>query len=66
MVNRCVCYRVPFTEMKEVADANGIRDLETLQQRIFFGFKCGLCRPYVEQMLRTGQTEFEPVWQDDE
>jgi bacterioferritin-associated ferredoxin len=52
--------------MKEVADTNGIRDLESLQRHITFGFKCGLCRPYVEQMLRTGQTEFEPVWQDDE
>ena len=59
MVTRCVCFDVSFAEMKEVADANGIRDFETLQQHIQFGQKCELCHPYVRRMLRSGETEFD-------
>jgi bacterioferritin-associated ferredoxin len=59
MVTRCVCFDVSFAQLKKVADANGIHNLEALQQCIEFGQNCGLCRPYINRMLRTGQTEFD-------
>lgn len=59
MVTRCVCFEVPFSAMKRIADAHGIRDIEGLRAHVQFGEKCQLCVPYVEAMLRTGTTEFE-------
>jgi bacterioferritin-associated ferredoxin len=59
MVTRCVCFDISFAQLKKVADINHVHDFEALQQCVEFGQKCGLCHPYVQRMLRTGQTEFE-------
>ncbi|MBS0190142.1 MAG: (2Fe-2S)-binding protein [Planctomycetes bacterium] len=56
MVTRCVCRNVPFTELKELADA-GIRDLDELSRRTGCGTGCGMCIPYIRVMLTTGQTD---------
>jgi bacterioferritin-associated ferredoxin len=59
MVTHCICFDKSFAQLKEVANANNVHDLEALQQCVEFGQKCRLCHPYVRRMLRTGQTEFE-------
>lgn len=59
MVTRCVCFDISFAQLKKVANTNDVHDLEALQQCVEFGQKCGLCHPYVQRMLRTGETEFD-------
>ena len=59
MITHCICFDISFAQLKKVAQANNVHDLEALQQCVQFGQKCGLCQPYVRSMLRTGQTEFE-------
>ncbi len=60
-VDRCTCYKRSFAELKRVADATGAGSVEALQEHVDFGLKCGLCRPYVRKMLRTGETVFHEV-----
>jgi bacterioferritin-associated ferredoxin len=59
MVTRCVCFDISFGRLKAVAQALDIQDLDELRARIVFGEKCGLCLPFVAQMLESGATEFE-------
>ena len=58
MVDRCICYSKPFCELKEIAERESVDDVASLQACVDFGLKCGLCKPYVERMLRTGRTRF--------
>ncbi|MBL7977639.1 MAG: (2Fe-2S)-binding protein [Bacteroidetes Order II. Incertae sedis bacterium] len=57
-ITRCVCYRQPFDRLKAIAEAHHLQTVEALQEVALFGENCGLCKPYVAQMLRTGQTVF--------
>lgn len=58
-VDRCLCHSVTFEHLKEVADSKGIVEVTDLQNIVPFGTNCGLCRPYVRQMLRTGEVIFD-------
>jgi len=60
-VNRCVCFDVPFEELKKIAEEHGCSTIEDLQEHIDFGLGCGMCCPYVKRMLSTGQIEFVPL-----
>ncbi len=60
-IDRCHCFRTTFAELKAVAEAAGVRDVERLRAHAAFGEKCGLCRPYVRRMLRTGETVFREI-----
>lgn len=64
-VDRCVCFNVPFAELAAEAAETGASSVEALQAHRRFGQKCGLCRPYVRRMLRTGETVFHEVVTDD-
>lgn len=59
-VDRCVCFDVPIADLKLIADKHGCKTVEELQDYIDFGFGCGMCIEYVERMLETGETEFDP------
>jgi hypothetical protein len=61
MVDRCVCFDIKFSEMKEIAEKNNVKTITVLKKFITFGENCKLCIPYVELMLKTGKTEFEPI-----
>ena len=58
-VDRCVCFNVSFAQLKEFAQAHAC-GLEGLRERFGCGRGCALCVPYIERMLRTGQTMFTP------
>lgn len=60
-VDRCLCFGTPFAALAEVAAATGAETVPALQAHALFGRKCGLCRPYVRRMLRTGQTVFHEI-----
>ena len=60
-IDRCVCFQKTFAELQHAAEVHGVERVEALQAHVRFGERCGLCRPYVRRMLRTGQTVFEEV-----
>ena len=60
-VNRCICFDRKFEDLKSVAEREGVETVDELQEHVTFGINCGLCRPYVARMLKTGQTLFTDV-----
>ena len=60
VVSRCVCKAAPFAELLAQATASGW-DLADLVRHTGCGAQCGLCRPYLSRMLRTGETEFHEI-----
>lgn len=65
-IKRCVCSRVDFADLKELADLHGAETIPELQAIREFGVNCRLCHPYVRQMLRDGTTEFSHIVHGDE
>ncbi len=59
-IDRCICHSRSFEEIREYADRHDIVSLEALQEEEYCSCGCGLCEPYVEKLLETGRTEFEP------
>ncbi len=60
VVSQCVCKATPFRELLGQATASGW-DLADLIHQTGCGAQCGLCRPYLSRMLRTGETEFHEI-----
>ncbi len=59
-VTMCVCYATTFETLKKA----GVTSLQDAAERFRCGTKCGTCRPYILEMIRTGETRFaviEPV-----
>jgi bacterioferritin-associated ferredoxin len=59
-IDRCVCYDRTFAELKDAADADAL-GLDELSRRFGCGSCCGVCRPYLERMLETGETVFHQI-----
>lgn len=59
-VTKCICHDRTFEEIKEYADKNAYSTVKELQDDDFCSCSCGLCVPYVEITLKSGQIEFEP------
>lgn len=59
-VTRCICHDRSFVEIKKYAEEHDVSTLEELQIKKYCSCGCGLCSPYVELMLKTGKTIFEP------
>jgi bacterioferritin-associated ferredoxin len=64
VVTRCVCHDITFRELKQLADREGLT-LPDLARRTGCTTSCGLCRPYIEVVLATGQTEL-PVMTEEQ
>jgi bacterioferritin-associated ferredoxin len=60
LVSRCICRNTPFAELLARAQAGGW-SLEELIEQTGCGAQCGLCRPYLRRMLRTGETVFHEI-----
>jgi bacterioferritin-associated ferredoxin len=65
LVSGCICRSTPFAELLPRARA-GNWSLEELMKETGCGAQCGLCRPYLRRMLRTGQTAFSELLGPDE
>lgn len=57
LVTRCVCMQTPFGRLLPAARARGW-DLAAILRETGCGDQCGMCRPYLAEMLRTGATHF--------
>ena len=62
-IDRCVCQRVLFERLRPVARAEGWT-LEELMQETGCGDQCGMCRPYLRQMLADGTTVFRELLEE--
>ena len=65
-IDRCVCFQVLFSELKQRALKTGAGTIEELQREVDFGLRCRLCHPYVRRMLRTGETAFSEIISDEQ
>lgn len=65
LVSRCICMRMPFEHLLPLARAEGW-DLADLTRETGCGGQCGLCRPYLRRMLRTGETAFYDLLGEDD
>jgi bacterioferritin-associated ferredoxin len=64
LVSRCICRNTAFAELLPRARAHNW-DLVALMQETGCGAQCGLCRPYLRRMLRTGETAFRELLTED-
>ena len=60
LVSRCICRNFEFSELLPRARAADWT-LDDLVRETGCGVQCGLCRPYLSRMLRTGETEFHEI-----
>jgi bacterioferritin-associated ferredoxin len=65
LIARCICRNIPFEDLLPQARA-AHWDLDDLVRETGCGGHCGLCRPYLRQMLLTGQTAFHELLPQDE
>lgn len=59
-IDRCICYDRTFSEVRVAACADGL-DMDGIAKRFGCGSCCGVCRPYLERMLETGETVFHQI-----
>ena len=57
-IDRCICRNTSFADLLAPARA-GSWSLNELVCQTGCGGQCGLCRPYLREMLRTGRTGFD-------
>jgi len=59
-VDRCICHDVRFTTLHDFAQSRDSCDNEdvviAIRRTFGCGSGCGLCVPYIREMLRTGRT----------
>lgn len=59
-IDRCVCRSTLFADLLPIARAQNWR-LDHLITATGCGGGCGLCRPYLAEMLATGATVFHEI-----
>ena len=59
-IDRCVCAGRLFADLLPLARTRGYR-LADLMRETGCGDRCGLCRPYLNRMLASGETVFHEV-----
>jgi bacterioferritin-associated ferredoxin len=64
-VSGCICKATAFADLLPRARARGW-DLGELMRETGCGAQCGLCRPYLRRMLRTGETVFHELLNPDD
>lgn len=56
-IDRCVCFNIPFATIKQ----NGNLSLPVIIDLYGCGTKCGMCIPYIKNMIKTGKTSFDQI-----
>ena len=60
-IRKCVCFDLSFSELKR----SELRTLEEIASKYGCTTGCGLCEPYIQRMLQTGETEFAFTLEDE-
>jgi NAD(P)H-nitrite reductase large subunit len=59
-VTKCICHSRTFEDVKAYAAEQSLTSVGELQAHDICSNSCGLCSPYVQMMLKTGQVEYVP------
>ncbi|NBB76689.1 MAG: hypothetical protein GVY02_04855 [Bacteroidetes bacterium] len=59
-VERCICHKISFATIKQIAANNGLETIEELREKNICSTNCQMCAPYILRMLETGETSFQP------
>jgi bacterioferritin-associated ferredoxin len=54
MVDRCICHGVSFADIRAWADDREDTTLDKVRAHWGCGRSCGMCRPYIQKVLETG------------
>lgn len=54
-MTRCECWQLSFVALLAYARRRGLTTLEELMNATGAGTRCGACRPFLEELLRTGR-----------
>jgi bacterioferritin-associated ferredoxin len=65
LVSGCICKATAFDVLLPMARERHW-DLTDLMRETGCGAQCGLCRPYLRRMLRTGETAFHELLSPDD
>ncbi len=57
MINRCICYDISFAEILKKSIQNKWT-AEEAKNEVGCGSACGMCFPYIVEVLKTRITEF--------
>ena len=60
LITMCVCQRMSFDRLLPLAREKGW-DMDDIARETLCGAGCGLCRPYIREMLKTGKTVFTDI-----
>jgi bacterioferritin-associated ferredoxin len=60
VIDRCVCFDLRFSDLKKKLDERPA-SMDQIARRYGCGSCCGICRPYIERMLESGETVFTEV-----
>ena len=64
LIDRCICRNTVFADLLPQARREDWT-LDDLMRQTGCGAQCGLCRPYLRRMLRTGETVFHEILSED-
>jgi NAD(P)H-nitrite reductase large subunit len=59
-VTRCVCSNKTFDEIKQIMNMKGYNSIKEVIDKGLAGDSCGMCRPYLSNMIKTGEVAFMP------
>lgn len=65
VIDRCVCFDLRFSDLKRKLEERPAT-MDQIARRFGCGSCCGICRPYIERMLETGETVFNEVLREDD
>ena len=60
-IDRCVCHGVTFADVVKWSKATGCRSVDGAAREFRCTTSCGMCMPYIERALETGQTVFHEI-----
>jgi NAD(P)H-nitrite reductase large subunit len=60
-IDRCVCHDVTFADVVRWSAATGCRNVDGAAREFRCTTSCGMCLPYIERALETGQTVFHEI-----
>lgn len=55
-VTHCLCERRSFADILRWAKARGGADQKTIEREMGCGGHCGMCKPFIQYALVTGET----------
>jgi bacterioferritin-associated ferredoxin len=59
-VTQCVCNYKTFEQIKSIMHEKDFKTIRELIDSKTAGDSCGMCKPYLSNMIKTGEVSFKP------